>query len=591
MLRPITHLALTIIIFSVVTLTRADATPPPIIRYDNIHHPVLGRHGMVATQHSLASQVGADLLQQGGNAVDAAVGVGFALAVVLPRAGNLGGGGFMLLHLAKENQTIALDYREMAPAAAYRDMYLDQHGRVDKNKARFSHAAAGVPGTVAGLLHAHRKYGKLSLAKVMGPALALAEQGFPITHDLADKLTHYSHVRKNPAARQAYYKADGSPYRAGEILRQPDLAWSLKQIMSHGQSAFYQGAIADRIVAEMKAHNGLITHQDLAQYRVVERAPVKGVYRGYEIASMPPPSSGGVHLVQMLNTLANFPITEMGYGSSRAIHTMTEAMKWAYADRSQYLGDPDFVEVPVAALISKAYAAKIADKIDPDQAVPSSQIKPGLKLPAESRDTTHYSIMDADGNAVANTYTLNFSFGSGIMVPGTGILLNNEMDDFAAKPGTPNAFGLLGGDANKIEPGKRPLSSMTPTLVFKDGKPYMATGSPGGSLIITSTLQVISNVVDHGMNIASAVSSPRFHHQWQPDKLFMEPGFSPDTQALLRAKGQQIKSANSMGSAQSIIWQNGIFYGAADPRRPDAKAVAVKRDDSGERVDSSGERR
>lgn len=549
------------------------AQPAPIIRYDSIHHPLVSREGMVVSQHQLASDVGARILAQGGNAVDASVAVGFALAVVLPRAGNLGGGGFMMLHLAEENKTLAIDYREMAPAKAHRDLFLNAEGEVDKQKARFSHAAAGVPGTVAGLVHVQKKYGSLSLKQVMKPAIDLSSQGFVVTHDLADKLANYKHLQKNAATRKAYYKPDGSPYKAGERLRQKDLAWSLKQIRKHGAKAFYQGAIAQKIVEEMKANNGLISAQDLANYKVVEREPVLGDYRGYQIASMPPPSSGGVHLVQILNTLEAFPMGEFGFGSAQTLHLMTEAMKHAYADRSKYLGDPDFVDVPVAELTSKAYAKVLAGRIHQDKATPSSQIGPSLKLADESRDTTHYSVMDKWGNAVANTYTLNFSYGSGITVPGTGILLNNEMDDFSSKPGVPNAYGLIGAEANAIEGGKRPLSSMTPTFVFKDGKPVIVTGSPGGSRIITTVLQVVVNVLDHGMNIADAVHAPRMHHQWLPDRVFMEPGFSRDSLSLLQQRGHSTKQVRTMGSVQAIMWQDGFFLGASDPRRPDAGAA------------------
>lgn len=551
------------------------AEPAPIIRYNSIHHPVVGEQGMVATQHQLASEVGAEILAAGGNAVDAAVAVGFSLAVVLPRAGNLGGGGFMMIHLASENKTIALDYREMAPAAAHRELFLDADGNVDKTKARFSHAAAGVPGTVAGLLEAHKKYGKLSLKKVLSPAIRQADKGFLVTQDLSDKLADYQHLKKNPATLKAYYKNDGQAYRAGERLRLKDLAWSLKQILKHGEDAFYKGAIADKIVAEMEKHNGLITHQDLASYRVVERIPAKGSYRGYEVVSMPPPSSGGIHIVQMLNMLEPFPLEQYGAGSAQSIHVLVEAMKRAYADRSKYLGDPDFVTVPAAKLMDKRYAQTLSNSFNLDQTTPSSEILPGAKLADESRDTTHYSIVDSDGNLVSNTYTLNFSFGSGITVAGTGILLNNEMDDFSAKPGVPNAYGLIGAEANKIEAAKRPLSSMTPTIVFKDDKPVLVTGSPGGSRIITTVLQVLVNVIDHGMNVADAVSAPRFHHQWQPDMLFLEPGFSPDTVALLEAKQHTVKTVSTMGSAQSIAVHDGVSYGAADPRKPDAAAIAA----------------
>lgn len=545
----------------------------PILRDQGIVHPVVASNGMVATQHHLASDVGARILRQGGNAVDAAVAVGFSLAVVLPRAGNLGGGGFMLLHLAKENKTLAIDYREMAPAAAHRDLFLNADGEVDSKKSRFSHAAAGVPGTVAGLLHVLERYGSMSLEEVIQPAIELASQGFSVTYDLSQKLQAYQHLKNNPATLKAYYKAGGMPYQQGDQLIQADLAWSLEQIKQAGASAFYEGGIARRILAEMQREGGLITARDLKNYRVIERPVVQGDYRGYSVASMPPPSSGGVHLVQMLNILEQVPLADYGYGSAAAMHWMTEAMKRAYADRSLHLGDPDFVAVPVTQLTSKTYAQQLYRGIDPERATPASEVAPTQDFGFESPDTTHYSIMDRHGNAVANTYTLNFSFGSGITVPGTGILLNNEMDDFSAKPGIPNAYGLLGAEANRIESGKRPLSSMTPTIVFRDDKPWLVTGSPGGSRIITTVLQAIVNAVDHNMNVAAAISVPRFHNQWLPDSVFVEPGFSPDTLQLLRGRGHQVKQVRGMGSAQSVVWENGLFYGAADPRKPDAAAV------------------
>jgi gamma-glutamyltranspeptidase/glutathione hydrolase len=545
---------------------------PPIIRYDSIHQPIKADRGMVATQHYLATEVGRDILGQGGNAVDAAVAVGFSLAVVLPRAGNLGGGGFMLVHLAEENKTIALDYREVAPKVAHRDLFLDENGEVDKKKARFSRAAAGVPGTVAGLVHAQAQWGKLSLKKVMAPAIKLADKGFAISGDLANQLAGSKHLKYNEETRRIFFKEDGSAYLMGETLRQKDLAWSLKQISRYGSEAFYKGNIAEKIVEDMAANDGLITAEDLGAYKIVERPVVKGTYRGFEVASMPPPSSGGVHLIQMLNTLENFPLREWEANSSITLHHMVESMKWAYADRSKHLGDPDFVPVPVARLIAKDYAASIAAKIDPEQATPASVIHPSEFEEDESRDTTHYSIMDVEGNAVSNTYTLNFSFGSGISVPGTGILLNNEMDDFSAKPGVPNAYGLVGGEFNAIAAGKRPLSSMTPTILFKDGAPYMVTGSPGGSRIITAVLQSILNVVDHQMNIAESVHQPRIHHQWRPDITAVEPGFSPDTLGVLYHFGHNVSQTRTMGSVNAILWDGDVFYGVADPRKPDASA-------------------
>jgi len=548
-----------------------------IVRYNTIHHPVLGTKGMVSSQRMLASQIGADILAKGGNAIDAAVATGIALAATLPRAGNLGGGGFMLVYLAKENKTIAIDYREMAPKNAHRDMFLDEEGNVDNKKAQFSHLSSGVPGTVAGLSHALKQYGTMSWQDVIQPTIELAEQGILVSYDLSENLkSRHNWLTKNTATAKAFYKPNGISYEPGETLVQSDLAWSLKQLATFGPSAFYQGAIAKKIVADMKKHGGLITLEDLANYRVSEREAITTTYRGYQIASMPPTSSGGVHIAQMLNILENFPLSDMGAHSAEVTHLLSEVMKLAYADRSEYLGDPDHFDVPIKGLTSKAYAKKLANEISLTKAKPSSEIKPGNPAPYESPDTTHFSVMDSQGNAVANTYTLNFSYGSGIVIPGTGILMNNEMDDFSSKPGVPNAFGLIGGEANSIAPHKRPLSSMTPTMIFKDDKPYVITGSPGGSRIITTVLQVLVNVMDHKMNIAAAVNAPRVHHQWLPDQLELEPGFSPDTIELLKSKGQQIKMGRTMGSVQSIMYDKGVFYGVSDPRRPDAGTIAVK---------------
>ncbi len=540
----------------------------------DIFHPVFAVNGMVATQEARATRIGVEILQDGGNAVDAAVAVGFALAVTLPRAGNLGGGGFMLIHDAASATTHALDYREMAPAAASRNMFLDDSGEVDQNKSRFSRHAAGVPGTVAGLVLALDRFGTMSLERVIAPAIRLAEEGIEVSFDLGQSLeARKERLSANTAAARIFFRPDGTPYRAGDRLVQSDLAWSLKQIAAAGAPAFYRGAIAERIVEDMQKNGGPITAADLAAYRPMMRAPVEGSYRGYDIRSMPPPSSGGVHLVQIMNILEGFPVAFLGHNSADTIHVMAEAMKLAYADRSVHLGDPDFWKVPVEGLTSKRYAHDLGRAIRLNRARPSHTIVAGNPLAYESNETTHFSVMDRAGNAVSNTYTINFSYGSGIVAEGTGILLNNEMDDFSAKPGVPNAYGLIGGEANAVAPGKRPLSSMTPTIVLKDGIPFLATGSPGGSRIITTTLQVILNVIDHGMNIAAATAAPRVHHQWLPDELRVESGVSVDTLDLLRARGHEIAEKNAMGSVQSVMRIEGGFLGAADPRRPEALAA------------------
>lgn len=554
----------------------ARAQEQAILSPQDIFHPVAADNGMVSSQEAVASRIGVEILRQGGNAIDAAAAVGFALAVTLPRAGNLGGGGFMLIHHAESGETFAIDYREAAPAAATRDMFLDAQGEVDRQKAWFSRHSAGVPGTVAGLALAVERYGSLSLADVLAPAIALAEQGIVVTSSLANGLENAKErLSRWPASKAIFYKPDGSSYQAGERLFRPDLAWTLHQIAEHGPDAFYKGAVAQRIAEDMAANEGLITLEDLANYQPRVRKPVTGSYRGYSIASMPPPSSGGVHLIQILNILEGFPIDALGHNSARTIHLMAEAKSLAYADRSYFLGDPDFWEVPATGLTSKGYAAELRGLINTDLATPAEQIRPGAPLPYESPETTHFSVMDKLGNVVSNTYTLNFSFGSGITVPGTGILLNNEMDDFSSKPGVPNAYGLIGGEANAVEPGKRPLSSMTPTIVFnKDGSPWFATGSPGGSRIITTVLQVIMNRIDHGMNLAAATNATRVHDQWFPDELRIEKGLSPDTTAKLAEMGYRLELKNAMGSTQSVERRpDGGFYGAADPRRPGALAV------------------
>ena len=548
----------------------------PIIDYESIHNPHISTTGMVVSQRKIASQVGADILAKGGNAVDAAVATGLALAVVLPRAGNLGGGGFMMVYLKDLNKTIAIDYRERAPAAAFRGLFLDEEGNYDKRKAQFSLLSAGVPGSVAGFHMALENYGTMSWQEVIAPAIELAEKGFAVPHDLANTLalkTYRKRLSSNSAAAASFYKKDGSLYQAGEILVQKDLAWTLKQLSHYGPDAFYEGAIAKKIVKEMERNGGLITAEDLKNYIVAERLPVEGTYKDYKIVSMPPSSSGGIHLIQMLNMLEDHPIKSLGFGSADSIHILAEVMKRAYADRSKYLGDSDFYDVP-AGLVSKGYAKELNKDISIKKRTPSSQVSSGNPLPYESPDTTHFSVMDSFGNAVANTYTLNFSYGSGIMIPGTGMLMNNEMDDFSSKPGTPNGYGLLGSEANAIEGNKRPLSSMTPTIIFKKEKPYLVFGSPGGSRIITTVLQVALNVMTHDMNVAQAVNSPRIHHQWLPEVLMIEEGFGADTKALLKDKGYKLYPSRTMGSVQAIMMEDGYFYGAADPRRPSAGAVS-----------------
>ncbi|MCL9646696.1 MULTISPECIES: gamma-glutamyltransferase [Pantoea] len=560
--------------FTVVQGAAAAPASAPPISYgvdSDTFHPVKAQHGMVASVDAMATQVGVDILRQGGNAVDAAIAVGFALAVTHPQAGNLGGGGFMLLRTAS-GRTAAIDFREMAPARASRDMFLDKQGNADSKLSLTSHLASGTPGTVAGFALAAKKYGTLPLRTLLAPAIKLARDGIIVNDALADDLATYGkeNLINHATSRAIFYKADGRPYQKGDRLVQKNLARSLQLIAQQGADAFYTGRIADEIAGEMAQHGGLIGKADLAAYRAVERKPVSGTYRGYEVFSMPPPSSGGIHIVQILNILENFDLAKWGFGSADAMQVMAEAEKYAYADRSEYLGDPDFVKVPQQALTSKAYARTLAQQIDVSKARPSSEIKPGKLAPYESNQTTHFSVVDKAGNAVAVTYTLNTYFGSGIVAGNSGILMNNEMDDFSAKPGTPNVYGLVGGEANAIQPAKRPLSSMSPTIVAKEGKTWLVTGSPGGSRIITTVLQMVVNSIDFGMNVAEATNAPRFHHQWLPDQLRVEKGFSPDTLRLLEAKGQHVKVLPAMGSTQSImIGPDGMRYGASDPRSVD----------------------
>jgi gamma-glutamyltranspeptidase / glutathione hydrolase len=532
--------------------------------------PAVGSEGMVSSRSVLASEVGAEIMRGGGNAIDAAVATGFALAVTYPSAGNLGGGGFLVMRLA-DGSVVTNDHREAAPAAAHRDMFLDADGEVQTDLSLHSHLAAGVPGTVDGLLAALERQGTLSRREVLAPAIRLARDGFPLPVDIArDFERQRERFAAHPGSRRAFLKEDGTPYAPGELFRQPALAVTLERIARLGRDGFYGGETADLIVQEMRRGGGLITHEDLAAYRSVWREPIAGEYRGYEIYSMPPPSSGGVLLVQMLNMLEPFDIGAMGYGSAAAIHVMIEAARRAYADRAEHLGDPDFYPVPVEQLTSKVYARQRFADFSPERASRSSEIGAG-QWPAEGMETTHVSVMDAAGNAVAYTTTLNLAYGSKIAVDGAGFLLNNEMDDFSAKPGVPNVYELIGGEANAIEPGKRMLSSMTPTIVVKDDVPVLVTGSPGGSTIIMTTFQVVVNVIDHGMSVADAVARPRFHHQGLPDRVLYEAyGISPDTLELLRQKGHRelvrMPPGRGFGDANSVMRQGDRLYGIEDPR-------------------------
>jgi gamma-glutamyltranspeptidase / glutathione hydrolase len=553
------------------------ADPAPVISPFATARPVIARHGMVVTQEAEASRVGLDILKRGGNAVDAAVAVGFALAVTLPRAGNIGGGGFMLVHRADRNETIAIDYREAAPAATTKDVFLDANGEADPFKSRFSGLAVGVPGTVAGLELAWRKYGsgKFSFAELVAPAIALARDGLTVDDDVADSLPLAAKaLASHPTSAGMFLRADGSVKRAGDHVALDDLAATLETIAANGAAGFYTGPVARKIVAAVQAAGGRMTMTDLANYRAVEREPVSGTYRGFTVVSMPPPSSGGAHIIEILNILEGFPLAGQGLNSAASLHEMAEAEKLAYADRAAYLGDPDFMKIPLAGLTSKAYAEHLRSLISPDRARPAADIRPGDPQRYESDQTTHFSIVDSDGDAVANTYTLNLPYGSGLVADGTGVLLNNELDDFAAKPGAANVYGLLGGDANAPGPMKRPLSSMSPTLVFKDGKLVMATGSPGGSRIITVVLQVIVNVIDHGLNVAEAQNAPRAHDQLWPDELRVERGVSPDTIRLLEAMGHKVVLTPSMGSANTILRApDGELEGASDLRQRGTLAV------------------
>lgn len=546
--------------------------------------PERGIHGAVASVSEIASQVGVDILKRGGNAVDAAVAVGLALAVVWPSAGNLGGGGFMVIRLAGGKAT-TIDYREMAPAAANRNVYLDAQGNYIRGSSTFGHRAAGVPGTVAGLAYALEKYGTLKWAEVAEPARKLAADGFTVSYQLERSLKGSSkELGLYPESKRIFLR-EGNPYEAGEVFKQPELAAVFERMIKEGPSEFYQGETAQLIEASMKqAGNGTpwMTVGDLKNYKPVEREPLRSNYRGHEIITMGPPSSGGIALIEMLNILERYDLRSMGAGSAKTVHLMVEAMRRAFADRAEFLGDTDFVKVPVAGLISRKYADKLAQTIDLTHASDSQKIGHGDPPPHESEETTHYTVVDKDGNAVSNTYTLNDSYGNKITVEGAGFLLNNEMDDFAAKPGTPNFYHLIQGEANAVAARKRPLSAMTPTIVLKNGKLWFALGSPGGPTIINTVTQIIINIIDHGMNIRQALDFPRVHHQWLPDEIKYEPfGLSPDTIDKLREMGHHVTLnevsgyPRYIGDAEAVMIEDvtGIRRGASDPRR-DGRAIA-----------------
>jgi gamma-glutamyltranspeptidase / glutathione hydrolase len=563
--------------FAFLCFTPAVAVADPIISPLATARPVVAKHGMIVSQEAAASRVGLDILKRGGNAVDAAVAVGFALAVTMPRAGNLGGGGFMLIYRADLNQTIAIDYRETAPAATTKDVFLEANGKADPFKSRYSGLATGVPGTVAGLELAWRKYGsgKFSFADLIAPAIALARQGLTVDDDVADSLPLAAKaLASHTSSARIYLRPDGGVPQTGDHIALDDLAGTLEAIAVNGVGGFYSGPVAQKIVEAVNAAGGRMTIEDLASYHAVERQPVSGTYRGYTVVSMPPPSSGGAHIIELLNILEGFPLAAQGLNSAASLHELAEAEKLAYADRAAWLGDPDFIKIPLAGLTSKAYAEHLRGLIASDRARPAADIRSGEPQRYESDQTTHFSIVDSDGNAVANTYTLNLPYGSGLVADGTGVLLNNELDDFAAKPGAANAYGLMGGDANAPGPAKRPLSSMSPTLVFKDGKLLMATGSPGGSTIISTVLQIILNVIDHGLNVAEAENAPRAHDQLWPDELRIERGMSLDTIRLLEAMGHKVVVRDAMGSANTIVrTSTGELEGASDLRQRGTLAV------------------
>lgn len=593
-------LALSLSVLNTGVLARSTADqvipkPQAVLNYQDraaIFEPVQAPYGMVASDHVLASEVGADILARGGQAVDAAVATAFTLAVVLPYAGNLGGGGFAVLYQQQTNEARALDFRETAPDEAHETMFLDTDGNPVPGMSIQSTASIGVPGSVAGLLTLLEEEGTMTREQVMSQAIAYARHGFRVTPTLARLLrSHEKHLYKSAPNRSVFFKKRQpeatcilidcplealEPLQVGDLLKQPNLAKTLQSIANDGVDGFYTGEVAQDIVQTVNEDVGAMSLSDLANYRPVWRTPIRSEYRGMEIVSMPPPSSGGIHLVQMLNMLSHYPIAEHGFGSAISLHLLAEVGKRAYADRAQYLGDPDFTKIPVSWLVSQDYAQERIADLSLTQATSSEAIAAG-EAPEEGTQTTHLSVTDRWGNLVSLTTTLNLNFGSGWMTQQSGVLLNNEMDDFSVKPGLANAFGLTGSQANRIEPGKRPLSSMTPTLVFKDGQPWLATGSPGGARIITIVLQQILNMVDHRMNLATSIAAPRMHHQWKPDRLFLEPGYSPDTIHILQMLGQNVEASRAAGRVESVIFTPEMALGYSDPRSGDGAAIGPLR--------------
>ncbi|MDD1531924.1 gamma-glutamyltransferase [Bradyrhizobium sp. WBOS4] len=562
--------------FGLAAATAQDARQAYVPAAPGTVRAIAAEHGMVVAQEKISAQVGAEILRRGGNAVDAAVATGFAMAVTYPRAGNIGGGGFMVIHSADRNEDITIDYRETAPAATTPQIFLGADGKPDPAKSRDSALGIGVPGTVAGLNLALEKYGsgRFTLAQLLEPAIALARDGFVVSDDIADTLPGWHRrLARWPSTAKIFSRADGTPLREGDRLMQGDLAETLSAVAAQGPRGFYEGPVAEKLAKAVTDAGGIMTPADLKAYQAVIRAPVRGTYRGYDIVSMPLPSSGGTVLVETLNILEGFQLGDLKQGSPASLHLLIEAMKRAYADRARYLGDPAFVNAPIETLTAKDYAAKLRSGIAVDRATPSKELAAAAPSPREGSNTTHFSVVDSRGNAVSNTYTLNFSYGVGLVADGTGVLLNNELDDFTAAVGASNAYGLVGFEANLPGPGKRPLSSMSPTIVLKDGKPVLVTGSPGGSRIISSVLQVIVNVLDYKMDVAAAVAAPRLHHQWLPDEVRIERGFAEDVLLELKARGHAIVEPMGQTSANSILVSPNGPLGAPDPRTRGAEAA------------------